>query len=176
MFAASPQTIRKYRENGSCGRESLDYAIELLLRLGEGGYSTSEIALLETVGVASRLGGKAKAEELFKAVTLQEGLRVLETRSLAYPLSFELVLSYQLEARDSLHLSVAILNSVSKLITSDADFADRTELMIESVKHEGLQLPGFIKTMYQIQDEEADLLEKRLRRTISLLSISKCPA
>jgi predicted nucleic acid-binding protein len=174
MFAVSPIKIKQYQETGTCGNKSLDYAIGLLLKLGKGGYSTSEIALLETVGVASRLGGPAKAETLLRAVITQEGFRILETRALAYPLSFAFVLASELEARDSLHLSVAILAGTTVLVTSDVDFADGTESMVRQVIERGFQIPQSIRTIYQLTREEAALIEKKAS-ILSSLSVERAP-
>ena len=175
MFAASPRKIRQYQRTGSCSNKALDYAIDLLLKLGEGGYSTSELALLETVGVASRLGGLGKEETLLRAVITQAGFRVLETRALSYPLSFAFTLAYQLEARDSLHLSVAILGGTSILITSDTDFADGTESMIEQVAEQGFQIPRPVRTIYHLADKESSLIEESVARPLSLLSVERAP-
>ena len=175
MFAASPQKIRQYRETGSCGKKSLDYAIGLLLNLERGGYSTSEIALLETVSVASRLGGRTKAEILFHSVTMQEGFQILETRALAYPLSFATVLKYQLEARDSLHLAVAALGGVTALITSDKEFADRTESITKQVAVEGFEVPKPVGTIYELTDREVALIEEKVTQSLSLLSVERAP-
>jgi predicted nucleic acid-binding protein len=176
MFAASPQKIRQYQETGSCGNKSLDYAIGLLLKLERGGYSTSEIAVLETVGVASRLGGVSKAETLFRAVIMQEGFRILETRALTYPLAFAFVLMYQLEARDSLHLAVATLSGVTVLITSDGNFADGTESIIKQVAQHGFQFPKPVRAIYRLTDKEATLIEEKAAQSLSLLSLERAPA
>lgn len=175
MFAASADMIRRYQESGSCGNKSLDYAIGLLLRLGEGGCSTSELALLETVGVATRLGGRNKAETLLRAAVMQEGFQILGTRALAYPLSFAFVLTYGLEARDSLHLAVATLSGVGILTTSDVDFANGTESVIKQVTDEGFQLPRHIRTIYRLSDKQATLIEERATRSLSLLSVERAP-
>lgn len=175
MFAASGEMIRRYREAGSCGNRALDYAIGLLLRVGEGGYSTSELALLETVSVAARLGGKEKAGTLFRAVLTQEGLQILETRALAYPLSFALVLTYGLEARDSLHLAVATLSGVSILTTSDVSFADGTESVIKQVTDQGFQLPTHIRAVYRLTDEQATFIERQFSQSLSILSVERAP-
>jgi len=175
MFAASPQKIRQYQETGSCGKKSLDYAIGLLLNLERGGYSTSEIALLETVSVASRIGGPSKAETLLESVMMQEGFRILETRALAYPLSFAFVLTYQLEARDSLHLAVAALAGVTAIITSDRNFADGTESITKQVALRAFQLPRYVSAIYGLSDREATLIEEKVARSLSLLSVEKAP-
>ncbi len=175
MFAASPQKIRKYEEAGSCGNSSLDYAIGLLLKLERGDYSTSEIAVLETVSVASRLGGLNKAEILFEAVMTQQGLRILETRALAYPIAFTFVLMHQLEARDSLHLAIAALNAVSGLITSDKDFADGTAVIIKKVADRGFQMPPLVRVFYGLTDKEAALIEERVAQSLSLVSLERAP-
>ncbi len=175
MFAASPVKIKQYRETGSCGNKALDYATDLLLKLGAGGYSTSELALLETVGVASRLGGPGKGETLLRAVITQLGFRVLETRALSYPLSFAFTLAYRLEARDSLHLSVAILGGTSILLTSDMDFADGTQSIIEQVADEGFQIPPAVRTIYRLADKESSLIEETVTRSLSHLSVEKAP-
>jgi predicted nucleic acid-binding protein len=176
MFATSSQKIKQYKETGSCGKKSLDYAIGLLLNLEQGGYSTSEIALLETISVASRLGGASKAETLFQSVVMQEGLRILETRALAYPLGFSLVLEYQLEARDSLHLAVAALGGVTALITSDRNFTEGTESIINQVALHGFQLPNSVSAIYGLTDKEATLIEEKASKSLSLLSVEKAPA
>jgi len=176
MFAASPQKIKQYQETGSCGKKSLDYAIALLLNLERGGYSTSEIALLETISVASRLGGPSKAEAMFRSVIMQEGLRILETRALTYPLGFAIVLRYQLEARDSLHLAVATLGGVTALVTSDESFADGTESIIKQVALQGFQLPKSISAIYRLTDKESTLIEQRAAQSLALLSVEKAPA
>jgi len=176
MFAASPQKIRQYQETGSCGKKSLDYAIGLLLKLERGGYSTSEIAVLETVGVASRLGGVSKAETLFRAVIMQEGFRILETRALTYPLAFAFVLMYQLGARDSLHLAVATLSGVIVIITSDGNFADGTQSIIKQVAQYGFQFPKPVRAIYRLTDKEAALIEEKAAQSLSLLSLERAPA
>jgi predicted nucleic acid-binding protein len=173
MFAASPEAIRRYQETGSCGNPSLDHAIALLLRLGEGGCSTSELALLETVGVAARLGGREKAETLLRAVVTQDGFHVLETRALAYPVSFSFVMTQGLEARDSLHLSVATLSGVNVLTTSDIDFAEGTESVIRQAKEEGFRLPGYVTTMYRLTGTEARLAEEQVTRSLLLLKVER---
>jgi predicted nucleic acid-binding protein len=173
MFAASPDAIRRYQETGTCGNAQLDYAIGLLLRLGEGGCSTSELALLETVGVASRLGGREKAETLLRAVVTQDGFQVLETRALAYPVSFAFVTTYGLEARDSLHLSVASLSGVDSLLTSDIDLAERTESVIRRAREEGFRLPDQIRTIYHLTVREARLTEEQVTRSLSLLTVDR---
>jgi len=175
MFAASPRKIRQYQETGSSGKESLDYAIDLLLKIGRGGYSTSEIALLETVSVASRLGGPSKAEILFQSVMMEENLRILGTRALVYPLSLAFVLTSQLEARDSLHLSVAALSGVNTLITSDKGFADGAESIIRQAALQGFQLPKSVSTIYGLSDSESKLIEERVRQSLSLLSVDRAP-
>jgi predicted nucleic acid-binding protein len=175
MFAVSRLKIEQYKETGSCGNKSLDYAIDLLLKLGEGSYSTSEIALLETVSIASRLGGSNKAETLLRAVIAQEGFRILETRALAYPLSFAFTLAYRLEARDALHLAVAILGGVSVLITSDTDFADGTESIINHVTEQGFHIPRSVRTIYHLDGREAALIEEKAA-SLSTLSVERAPA
>jgi len=175
MFAASPQKIKQFQETGSCGKESLDYAVSLLLKLGRGGYSTSEIALLETVSVASRLGGPKKADILFQSVTMQENFRILETRALAYPLSFAFVLTFQLDARDSLHLAVVALSGVNTLITSDRNFADGVELITRQVALEGFQLPKPVSAIYRLNDEESTLIDKKCGQSLALLSVERAP-
>jgi predicted nucleic acid-binding protein len=176
MFAVSPRRISEYQKSGSCGNNALDYAIGLLLQLDEGDYSTSEIAVLETSSVASRLGGAAKAETLLRAVTAQEGFRILETRAIAYPLAFTFVLRYQLEARDSLHLSVAAMNRVDALITSDQGFADGTALTVKEVSRHGFQLPTLIRVAYQLNDKVASLIQERTAQALSLLTVEQAPA
>lgn len=174
MFAASPTKIKQYQEAGSCGNRSLDYAIDLLLKLGSGGYSTSEIALLETVSVASRLGGPSKAETLLRAVIAQEGFRILETTALAYPLSFSFTLVHQIEARDALHLAVATLGGASILVTSDMSFADGTESTINYVAEQGFRIPLSVKTIYRLANKEAALIEERVV-SLSTLSVERAP-
>jgi predicted nucleic acid-binding protein len=176
MFAASTHKIKQYQETRTCGDRSLDYAIGLLLNLERGGYSTSEIALLETINVASRLGGPSKAEILFQSVVMQEGLRILETRALAYPLAFTLVLRHQLEARDSLHLSVAAIGGVTTLITSDRNFADGTESITKQVTLQGFQLPKSVSAIYRLTNKEATLIEEKATQSLSLLSVERAPA
>lgn len=176
MFAASPQKIKQYQETGSCGNKSLDYAIGVLLNLAPGGYSTSEIALLETISVASRLGGPRKAEILFQSVIMQEGLRVLETRALAYPLSYALVLNHQLEARDSLHLAVAVLGGVTALVTSDRGFADGTESITKHVALRGFQLPKPVSVIYGLSDREVTLIEEKAAKSLSIFSVERVPS
>jgi predicted nucleic acid-binding protein len=176
MFAASPQKIRQYQETLSCGKESLDYAIGLLLNLGWGGYSTSEIALLETISVASRLAIPSKAEILLQSVIMQEDFWILETRAPAYPLVFAFVLTYQLEARDSLHLAVAALAGVTALITSDRNFADGTESVVKQVALQGFQIPKYVSTIYGLTDREATLIEGKVAQSLSLLSVQRAPA
>ena len=175
MFAVSPQKIKQYQETGSCGKKSRDYAIGLLLNLERGGYSTSEIALLETISVASRLGSPSKAETILQSVIMQEGFRILETRALAYPLSFAFVLTYQLEARDSLHLAVAALGGVVAIITSDRNFADGTESIIKQVALRAFQLPKYVSVIYGLPDKEATLIEEKVARSLSLLSVERAP-
>ena len=106
---------------------------------------------------------------------MQEGLRILETRALAYPLSFAFVLTYGLEARDSLHLAVATLSGVRILTTSDVDFADGTELIIKQVTDQGFQLAGHLRTIYRLSDKQATLIEERATRSLSLLSVERAP-
>ncbi len=175
MFAASPYNIEQFGRTGTCGKPSLDYAIALLLKLGEGGYATSEIALLEAVGVAVRLGSRTKAETLLRAVLMQEGLRILETRALTYPLTFALVLASGFEARDALHLSVAALGGVRTLMTSDSDFAKRTQAITLRVREEGFQLPGHIRAMYRISDKQAAFIEEQVTQALSNISIDRAP-
>ena len=175
MFAVSRLKIEQYKETGSCGNKSLDYAINLLLKLSEGEYSTSEIALLEMVGVASRLAGTSKAETLLQSVIAQEGLRILETRALAYPLSFAFTLTYRLEARDALHLGVAVLNGVNVLITSDADFAAGTESIVNHVTEQGFHIPSSVRTIYRIGGREAALIEEHAS-SLSTLSVERAPS
>jgi hypothetical protein len=92
------------------------------------------------------VGGPRKAEVVFQSVIMQEDFQIIGTRALAYPLAFAIVLSYQLEARDALHLSVAALGGVTTLITSDANFADGVESMIEQV---ALKIFGFPNLLAQ---------------------------
>jgi predicted nucleic acid-binding protein len=176
MFAASPAKIKQYQETGACGNESLDYAIDLLLRLGEGGYSTSELALLETVSVASRLGGQWKAETLFGAVIAQESFQILETKALAYPLSFAFTLENQLEARDSLHLAVATLSGVNAIITSDTKFADSIESMTKHVVQRGFRLPTSVRGVYRLTRKQASIIEEQVTPRLSILSVDRAPA
>ena len=175
MFATSPGKIEQYQKTGSCGSEALDYAIGLLLKLGKERYSTSEIALLETVGVTSRLGGSAKAQMLLEAVMAQEGLRILETRALAYPISFAFTLEYRLEARDSLHLGVAVLGGADVLITSDADFAARTKSIVNRAAVEGFHIPQLVRSIYHLESKEAGLIESEAA-PVSNLSVDLAPA
>ena len=176
MFAASPQKVKQFQETGSCGNKPLDYAIGLLVNLAPGGYSTSEIALLESISVASRLGGPRKAEILLQSVIMQEGLRVLETRALAYPLSYALVLNHQLEARDSLQLAVAVLAGVTALVTSDRSFADGTESITKQVALRGFQLPKPVSVIYGLSDREVTLIEEKAAKSLSTLSVEKVPS
>lgn len=106
---------------------------------------------------------------------MQEGFQILETRALAYPLGFATVLTYQLEARDSLHLAVAALGGVTALITSDKNFADGTESITKQVALEGFQLPKPIAAMYGLTDKEVTLIEEKVTRSLSLLSVERAP-
>lgn len=174
MFAAPTVRIEQHRRTGSCGNKALDYAIELLLKLGKEKYSTSEIALMETVGVASRLGGSAKAERMLEAVMAQEGFRILETNALAYPIAFAFILAYHLEARDSLHLAVAFLGGVSTFITSDGSFATGTQSMMKQVKNEGFHIPLTVRTIYRLGSKEAELIEQTVA-SISTFTVERAP-
>jgi len=106
---------------------------------------------------------------------MQEGFQILGTRALAYPLSFAFVLTYGLEARDSLHLAVATLSGVGILTTSDVDFANGTESVIKQVTDQGFQLPRHIRTIYRLSDKQATLIEERATRSLSLLSVERAP-
>jgi hypothetical protein len=106
---------------------------------------------------------------------MEEDFRILETRALAYPLGFAVVLTYQLEARDSLHLAVA-LAGVTALISSDRNFADGTESVVKQVVRRGFQLPKYVSTIYGLTDREATLIEEKVAQSLSLLSVERAPA
>lgn len=77
MFAVSPTRMERYRSKGTSGSKALDYAINVLLNVHKGSYSTSEVALLEACSVAAREAGREKAITLLKAVLEQEGFSIL---------------------------------------------------------------------------------------------------
>jgi hypothetical protein len=107
---------------------------------------------------------------------MRESFRILETRALAYPLSFTLLLKHQLEARDSLHLAVAALGGATVLITSDSNFAEGTESIIRQVALHGFELPKSVSAIYGLTDKEATLIEEKAAKSLSLLSVEKAPA
>ena len=81
----------------------------------------------EACGVAAREAGQEKAISLLKCALEQEGLSVLSIKALTYPLALSFVLEHGLQARDALHLGVAVIAHATKISTSDADFSDRIE-------------------------------------------------
>jgi hypothetical protein len=85
-------------------------------------------------------------------------------------------LTYQLEARDSLHLAVAALAGVTALITSDRNFADGTESVVKQVALQGFQIPKYVSTIYGLTDREATLIEGKVAQSLSLLSVQRAPA
>jgi hypothetical protein len=84
-------------------------------------------------------------------------------------------LTYQLEARDSLHLGVAALGSVTSIVTSDRNFADRTESIMKQVTLRGFQLPKHVSAIYGLTDKEAALIEEKVAQSLSLLSVERAP-
>ncbi len=176
MFAVSPLRLERYRSERTSGSKTVDYAIRLLLELENGDYSTSELALLEACGVAAREAGQEKAISLLKSVLEQEGLSILGIKALTYPLALSFVLEHGLQARDALHLGVAVIAHATKISTSDADFADRIEQLGRDAQSIGIRMPRLVEEMYGMTDQEARMLEQRATLTLSNLGVERAPA
>jgi hypothetical protein len=84
-------------------------------------------------------------------------------------------LTYQLEARDSLHLAVAALGGVTAIITSDTNFADGTESIVRQVALRAFQLPKYVSAIYGLPDKESTLIGEKVAQSFSLLSVERAP-
>ena len=172
MFAVTPARMEDYNSKGTSGSKSLDYAIDIMAKLPDGDYSTSELALLEACGVASRESGRNKSISLLEAALEQEGLTILEAKALAYPLAFCFVLEHGLEARDALHLGIAVISRVSTIATSDREFADG----IEGIrKGSGIRIPTVIEAMYGLSEQEALVLSRNTNAALSNIEVERAP-
>ena len=176
MFAVSAPRLERYRSQGTSGSKTLDHAIGILLELEKGDYSTSELALLEACGVAAREAGKEKALSLLKAAMEQEGLSVLSIKAMTYPLALSFVLEHGLQVRDALHLAVAVIARLTKISTSDADFADRIEHLRTDSLNIGFRIPRIVEEMYGMTHQETRMLEQTATFALSALSVERAPA
>ena len=175
MFAVTPSRMEKYNSSGTSGSRGLDYAIKILLSLNDEMYSTSELALLEACGVASREAGNEKARSLLKVALEEESLAILDVRAITYPLAFSFVLGYGFETRDALHLGVAVLARVSRVLTSDDDFADRIDSLIKEVRHDRIRIPSAVQAMYCLSDKEIQIVEKDAMSVLTNLETLRAP-
>lgn len=177
MFAVSATRLERYRSQGTSGSKALDYAISTLLSVGDaGGYATSELALLEACGVASREGGEEKSVSLLKATLEQEGMSILGMKALAYPLAFTFILEHEMQARDALHLGIAVISKVDRIVTSDGDFADCTEALVRQASNTGIRIPRIIEQMYGLSEDETRLIERSATTSLSRLKVERAPS
>ena len=127
----------------------------------------------EACGVAAREAGQEKAISLLKCALEQEGLSVLSIKALTYPLALSFVLEHGLQARDALHLGVAVIAHATKISTSNADFSDRIEQLGRDAQNIGIRMPRLVKEMYGMTDQEARMLEQSATLTLSNLSVER---
>ena len=175
MFAVSSKRMEGYHEKGTSGSKALDYAIGVLLNLYRGGYSTSELALLEACGVAARVGKIDKATVFLRAVLEQEGLSILGVTAPVYPLAYAFVLEYGMGARDALHLGVATMGGVNRIATSDVEFADGVGKIRDGARSRGIKIPRILGTMYGLSGQERYILENRATSALSKMEAERAP-
>lgn len=179
MFAITPTRFEQFNSTGTSGSKSLDHAIGIILKLRDGTekFLTSELALLEACGVASNESrNPEKAVLLLKSALEQEGLSILDVKPLAWPVAFSFTLE-NIEARDALHLAVALLGQANSLMTSDKQFASAVEALKNKVETEGrIIIRPIIQLMYDITEVEANTLERNVARLLSHLELEKVPA
>lgn|SRR5487761_211550 len=179
MFAITSSRLERFNSSGSSGSKSLDHAINILMKLRAGTetYLTSELALLEACGVASVETSSEKAHTLLRSALEQQGLGLLEVKALTWPLAFSFTLCHRIEARDALHLAVALVGQANKIATSDNAFADGIEEMKDKIKSSGrIDIPPVIQAMYVIAGQETVTLERNITRVLSSLEVERAPA
>jgi len=175
MFAVSRKRLEGYHEKGTSGSKALDHAIDILLNLYRGGYSTSELALLEACGVVARVGNIDKATLFLRAVLEQEGFSILGVTALVYPLAYAFVLEYGIGARDALHLGVATISGVNRVATSDIEFADGVEKIGWGARSRGIKIPRIVEAMYGLSGQERHILENRATSALSKMETERAP-
>jgi predicted nucleic acid-binding protein len=180
MFAVTPARLERYNSSGTSGSKSLDYAIKTMMKIQssdpEDAYSTSELALLDVCGVASREGSTDRAGRILQDVLEQQGLSILETSPLSYPLAFAFTLGSGIEARDALHLSVALIRKVTTIATSDLQFARGIEILRDKAVEERLRIPTMVQKMYSLAEHQCLLIERAATSAFSALEVERAPS
>lgn len=162
MFAATEKRRTQFNNEGSSGNKLLDYCITLIRDIDSGDKLVvlSDLAIMETLGVASRDIGPKKARSILQAVNKQQFMEVIQTTQYAWMVAQSLTVSTSIEGRDSLHLANALLTQiVRKVITCDKDFAEKAQIFLNR-NYQHFELLDELKTWYQISNEEqTDLVQ-----------------
>ena len=171
MFAITDKRRTRFNNEGSSGNKLLDYCIPLIQDIDRGDKVVvlSDLAIMETLGVASRDIGPKKAKSILQAINKQQFLEVIQTTQYAWIVAQSLTVTTSIEGRDSLHLANALLTKiVRKVITCDRDFAEKAQLFLTH-NFQRFELFDELKAWYQISaEEQTHILEIVKSRALEL--------
>ncbi|MHA1168439.1 MAG: hypothetical protein ACTSP4_01480 [Candidatus Hodarchaeales archaeon] len=160
MFATSKKRHLRYIETGTSGNTIIDYCFKLIKELDNNRLVliVSDLAVLESLGVASRDAGPGKAKIILQAINKQLGIVIIQTTQLAWVLAKTITIVSSIEGRDSLHLANSLLTKVvTELVTCDKNFALKSRLFLEGKIHD-FAIPRELLNWYRLsQDDAQDL-------------------
>ena len=137
MFAATEKRRTRFINEGSSGNKLLDYCITLIRDIDRGDKLVvlSDLAIMETLGVASSDIGPKKARSILQAVNKQQFMEVIQTTQYAW------------------------MVAQTKVITCDKDFVEKAQIFLTR-NYQNFELLDELKTWYQISNEEqTDLVQ-----------------
>lgn len=179
MFAVTEKRQLEYLESGTSGNAIIDYCLVLLEEIDKNKQVliVSDLAVLETLGVASRDAGPEKARLILQAINKQLGIEVIQTSQLAWAVAKAITVVSSIEGRDSLHLANSLLTEVvTRIVTCDKDFAVKSRLFLE----EGINnfmVPEELLNWYRLSQDDAHnllgLIKSRSNIEIELLELNK---
>lgn len=164
MFAITKKRLDLFYNTGSSGNTLLDYCIDLLRKADKRSelLILSDLSVLETLGVASRDIGPEKAKMILQAIHKQIFLEVIQTSQSAWLIAKAMSVKTSIEARDSLHLAIALLTDVvTSLITCDKDFTARAQIFL-TIDYEKFSIAKELQTWYRFSDMEILTLERKI--------------
>lgn len=166
MFAITAKRQKRFESTGTSGNSILDRCITLIQGIDNGKELAilSDLAVLETLGVASRDVGFENARKILKAIFAQKNLEVIQTTQHAWIVAKSLTVLTSIEARDSLHLANALLSQVvTTIITSDKDFREKGQRFLDQ-NYAQFSIPPEIQAWYQITEQEKTGLHSQIQQ------------
>lgn len=172
MFGISKKRFERYTEEGTTGSKLLNYCLHLLeaMEKKEVILLVSDLGILETIGVASRDIGIVKARRILEGIHAQKNLEIIKSDQLNWMLAYNLTMNTRIEARDSLHLSNALLTTlVTDLVTCDRDFGERAAAITTKIS-QSIEFNPIPEKWYNLENGN-DLIKELLNQREKQLQI-----